>query len=216
MTRNIRLTIILCVSFSLVLLGGFMYRLTKPRILSDAEMREYGAMMLSTPRRFSDFSLLDHRGNEFTKARLMDKWTLIFFGFTHCPDICPTTLATLNKVITPLKEEEKANLQVILLSVDPERDTPGKLAAYVPYFNPDFIGVTGNPYEILNLATQLNAVFSKVPLKAEGEGNDYTVDHSGNIAVINPMGDYHGFFRPPFEEGSVRVAIRSLIYKFEH
>ena len=212
MTKNIRLTVILCVSFSLVLLGGFMYRLTKPRILSDAEMREYGAMMLSTPRRFSDFSLVDHRGDEFTRARLTDKWTLVFFGFTHCPDICPTTLATLNKVISPMDQAEKDAIQVILLSVDPERDTPEKLAAYVPYFNKDFIGVTGNPFQILSLATQLNTVFSKVPLK----GDDYTMDHSGNIVVINPKGDYHGFFRPPFEEGSVRVALRSLIYKFDN
>jgi Uncharacterized protein SCO1/SenC/PrrC, involved in biogenesis of respiratory and photosynthetic systems len=198
MTKNIRLTIILCVSFSLILLGAFMYRLTKPRILSDAEMREYGAMVLSTPRRFSDFSLVDHQGGDFTKAQLLGKWTLVFFGFTHCPDICPTTLATLNKVIAPMDDAEKDKIQVVLLSVDPERDTTEKLAAYVPYFNKDFIGVTGNPFQILSLATQLNTVFNKVPLPNGSDGNDYTMDHSGNIVILNPKGDYHGFFQAAF------------------
>ena len=93
-----------------------------------------------------------------------------------------------------LDEDEKKNLQVVMLTVDPERDTEAKLAAYVPYFNPDFIGVTGNPYQILNLATQLSVVYAKVPTG----GNDYTLDHSGNVVIINPRGDYHGFFRPPF------------------
>jgi protein SCO1/2 len=212
MNNNIRLTVVLCLTFALDLLLGFMHRLSKPRILSDNEMRGYGAMMLETPRQFSDFALIDQLEQPFTKANLTGKWTLIFFGFTHCPDICPTTLSLLNKVVTPLSDEEKAQVQVVLLSVDPERDTAAKLAEYVPYFNRDFIGVTGNPFQILSLTTQLNAVYTKVAL----EGDDYTVDHSGNIVVINPKGDYHGFFRPPFEEGSVRVALRSMMYRFEH
>jgi protein SCO1 len=214
MKRNIVLTVVLCVSFSLVLLLGFMHRLTKPRVLTDYELREYGAMMLETPRRFSDPSLVDHHGEVFDKARLEGKWTLLFFGFTHCPDICPTTLSLLNKVISPMDEEEKEQLQVVLLSVDPERDTPEQLAGYVPFFNEDFLGVTGNPYQVLSLATQLNAVYTKVPL--DEESGDYTVDHSGNIVLINPFGDYHGFFRPPFEEGSIRVSLKSIIYKFDH
>jgi protein SCO1 len=213
MKKKIILTVVLCVTFSLVLLLGFMHRLSKPRILTDHEMRGYGALMLETPRRFSEFSLVDHDGKAFEKTRLTGKWTLAFFGFTHCPDICPTTLADLNKVISQMSEDEKARLQVLLISVDPERDTPEVLAKYVPYFNADFIGVTGDPYQILNLATQLNVVFSKVPL--EGDAS-YTMDHSSSVVVINPRGDYHGFFRPPFEEGSVRVALRSMMYKFEH
>lgn len=212
MNKKIALTVVLCVAFSLVVLAGFMHRLSKPRILHDHEMREYGAMMLEVPRRFSEFELSSHRGGTFTKADLVGKWTLIFFGFTHCPDICPSTLATLNKVVNAMTEKEKQEVQVVLLSVDPERDTVAKLAEYVPYFNPNFIGLTGNPHQIFSLATQMGVVYSKVPL----EGDDYTVDHSGNVVLINPMGDYHGFFRPPFEEGSVRVALKSLMYTFEH
>ena len=212
MNRNITLTVILCLAFSLVLFAGFTYRLSQPRILNQYELREYGAMLLDVPRRFSEFSLTSHRGEPYSKANLSGKWTLVFFGFTHCPDICPTTLAMLNKVIQQLSEEEKESIDVVLLSVDPERDTPDKLADYVTFFNPGFVGLTGDPYQVLNLATQLGVVYSKVPLK----DGDYTVDHSGNVVIINPMGDYHGFFRPPFEEGSLRVALRSVMYSFEH
>ena len=189
-----------------------MYRLSQPRILNQYEMREYGAMMLDVPRRFSDFELVSHRNTTFTKADLEGKWTLVFFGFTHCPDVCPTTLAILNKVYEPLSDKEKEKIQVLLLSVDPERDTAPKLAEYVTYFNPAFTGLTGNPHQIFSLATQLGVVYSKVPL----DGDDYTVDHSGNVVLINPMGDYHGFFRPPFEEGSLRVSLRSILSTFEY
>jgi len=210
--KNIIFTVLVCVAVVVAVMAGFMYRLSQPRMLTDHELREYGAMMLETPRRFSDFKFTDHRGEPFTREQLNGRWTLVFFGFTHCPDICPTTLATLNKVVAAMTEEERAALQVVMLSVDPERDTPDKLASYVPFFNADFIGLTGDQAQLLNLATQLGAVYTKVPLK----GGDYTVDHSGNIVLINPMGDYHGLFRPPFEEGSVRVALRSIMTGFRH
>lgn len=210
--KNIYLTVGVCLAFAVVLLLGFIYKLSQPRILSDHEMREYGAMVLPTPRHFSEFRLEDHRGEPFTPEDLEGKWTLIFFGFSHCPDVCPTTMGTLARVYRELEPREQQDLQVLMVTVDPERDTPEKLAQYVPYFHPDFIGVTGDRYELLNLATQLSVVYNKVPL----EGDDYTMDHSGNIVIINPKGDYHGFFRPPFEEGSLRVAWRSMREKFDH
>ena len=211
MNKRVLLTVAVCVSFAVLVVAGFTYRLSQPRILTDYEMRGYGAMMLETPRRFSSFELTDHRGQPFTPENLEGKWTLIFFGFTQCPDICPTTMASLNNLVAPLTDKEKKKVQVVLLSVDPERDSVEKLAAYVPYFNPDFIGLTGSPAEILSLATQLGVIYTKVPL---GEDN-YTLDHSGNIVLINPRGDYHGLFRPPFEEGGMRVALRSLMNTFK-
>lgn len=209
--KRIALTVVACLAFSTLVLIGFINKLSKPRILADHEMRGYGAMMLDTPRRFSSFELVDHNGNAFVPEQLQGKWTLVFFGFTHCPDICPTTLGVLNRLVEPLTDKEKEKVQVVMLSVDPERDTVEKLAAYVPYFNEDFIGLTGKPAEILSLATQLGAIYTKVPL---GDDN-YTVDHSGNIVLINPHGDYHGMLRPPFEEGGMRVVLRSLMYTFK-
>lgn len=210
--KKIWVTVALCAAFSALMVAGLMNKLSTPRMLTSYEMREYGAMLLETPRRFSEFQLLTHTGAPFTQESLQGKWTLVFFGFTHCPDICPTTLATLNRLVNVLDEREQNNIQVVMLTVDPDRDTPETLAQYVPYFNKDFIGVTGNPYQILNLATQLSVVYTKVPL----QGDDYTMDHSSNVVIINPRGHYHGFFRPPFEEGQMRVAWRSMASGFRH
>lgn len=208
--RGIYLTIAGVVIAVVIILGGFIYKMSQPRLLSQYELRQNGAYLLETPRRFSEFELIDHRGQPITKDTFKGKWTLIFFGFTHCPDICPTTMATAAKMYKDLGEEEQDSLQIMLLTVDPERDTQEKLAAYVPYFNPDFLGVTGNPYVILKLATELNITYTKVPL----ENDDYTVDHSGNFVIINPRGDYHGFFRQPIEHGNLRVAWRSIRHAF--
>jgi protein SCO1/2 len=167
--------------------------------------------LLQTPRKFSEFELTDHKGQPFGMEQLKDKWSLIFFGFTHCPDICPTTMASAAKMYAGLEDNEKDQLQVILISLDPERDTTEKLAEYVPYFNPDFIGATGNKYVLLKLATELNVAFSKVEL----EGGGYTIDHSGNMILVNPYGHYYGFLKPPFAEGNMQRALRSIMAGFE-
>ncbi len=208
---GVRLTVVAVLIAVTVILSGFVYKMTQPRVLNQYELRDNGAYLLGTPRRFSDFELVDHHGNRVTKEAFQDKWTLIFFGFTHCPDICPTTMATASKMYRALQPEEQQDLQIVLLSVDPERDTPEKLATYVPYFHEDFTGITGNPFVILKLATELNIAYVKVPL----EDGSYTVDHSGNLVIINPRGDYHGFFRQPVEYGNMQVAWRSIRQMFE-
>ncbi len=208
--RNIWLTVAACVAFALLMVAGLVNKQLQPRQLSTQDMLALGAMVLETPRRFSDFELLDNHGEKFTREDFEGRWTLLFPAFTFCPDICPTTLATLNRLYNALDEAEREQLQVVMLSVDPERDTPQQLDAYVTYFNPDFIGLTGAGPQILNLATQLSVVYSRVPL----EGDNYTMDHSSNVVVINPRGDYHGFFRPPLEEGAMRQAWRAMARDF--
>jgi len=207
---SVRTTVILALAFAALVIAGFAYKLSQPRILNKYELKANGAVLLDTPRRFSDFQLTDHRGQPFTLENLKGKWTLLFFGFTHCPDICPTTMAAAAKMYTGLETDEQEDLQVVLISLDPERDTTEQLAEYVPYFNPDFIGASGNKHVLLKLATELNVAYNKVEL----ENGDYTIDHSGNLVLINPYGHYHGFFRPPFEEGSMRLAWRSIRASF--
>ena len=174
------------------------------------QLRVNGAIVLNTPRIFSDFDLVDHRGDMFTKARLTDKWSMIFFGFTNCPDVCPTTLATLNDTYSKLKDAEKENLQIIMITLDAERDSVAKLAEYMPYFNADFIGVTGNKHLIRRLTAEINVAYNKVPL----EGQDYTVDHSSQIVLVKPKGDYHGFFKAPHSEIMLRQTWRSIYAVF--
>ena len=203
---------LLCVFvFIALVLVGFIHKMNQPRILNKYELRENGAILLETPRKFSEFELTDHNGNPFGLDQLKDKWSLLFFGFTHCPDICPTAMAASAKMYAELDEDEKEQLQIVLVSLDPERDTTEKLAEYVPYFNPDFVGATGNKYVLLKLATELNVAFSKVELK----NGDYTIDHSGNMILINPYGHYYGFLKPPFAEGNMQMVLRSIMASFD-
>jgi protein SCO1/2 len=204
--NRIRLTIAIIIGFIMLVVYGFSWRMSQPVIMSKEELQINGAIVLDKPRIFSDFELQDHRGQVFDKARFEGIWTIVFFGFTHCPDICPTTLAMLNDTYSKLKDSEKERLQVVMISLDPERDTVEKLADYVPYFNPEFTGVTGNRHLIRRLSAELNVAYNKVPL----EGDDYTVDHSTQLILINPMGDYHGFFKAPHTEITMRSTWRSI------
>ena len=209
---SVKLTVTVLVVFIALVVAGFVFKLNQPKVLSQQELQANGAALLDTPRQFSEFQLTDHRGDVFDKNSLKGKWSLLFFGFTHCPDICPTAMAAAAKMYAGLEPGEQEKLQVVLISLDPERDTTDKLAEYVPYFNPEFIGATGNQYVLLKLATELNVAFTKVEL----EGDDYTIDHSGNMVLVNPYGDYHGFLKPPFEEAQMRLTLRSIIASFRH
>ncbi|MGK2914900.1 MAG: SCO family protein [Porticoccaceae bacterium] len=204
--RNIRLTVFAALAFALLVIGGLMHKLSSPRILNEHELRAYGAVMLPEPRSLGDIALIDHRGRAVTAAEFRGKWSVVFFGFSHCGDICPTTMATLAKMYAELKGDEKADLQVVLATVDPQRDSPAVLASYVSGFNADFLGVTGDPDKIAKFANDLAMAYSPVA----GEGSDYQVAHSGNLVLINPKGELHGFLRPPHEHGSLRVVWRSL------
>ena len=209
---GVRWTIAGVLLFMTIVVASFIHRVGEPRIMSLAETRANGLFLFDTPRDVGDFSLTDHRGQSFIRDDLKDRWTLIFFGFTHCPDICPTTMAELAELKSQLADTEASDARVVMLSVDPARDTPDRLAQYVPYFHHDFIGVTGEFADILSVAQRLNAPFRKV---SEPDGG-YQMEHSANVMLINPRGDDHGFFRAPLEIPKMRVTLRSTQYLWEH
>ena len=204
-SRGIKLTLIAILLFMLVIVGGFVYRIQQPRVMTPTEMKVNGLYLLETPRNFDQLNLVDHHGQPFTRERLVGHWSLVFFGFTYCPDICPTTMAFLNRLVGELDGTEAEDTQVVMVSVDPARDTVEQLASYVPYFNPDFVGVTGEFLDVHRFATALNTPFRKVP----GQEDDYLVDHSANVVLINPKGDYHGFFKAPLDLAKVKLTYRS-------
>ena len=205
--RNIRLTVVGLLCVIALIVGGFVYQIKKPRVLSQAEMRNNGAIMFDTPRALPAFTLQDHRGQMVDAASFKGRWTLVFFGFTHCPDICPTTMAFLSRLMAELEGlPEAANTEVVMVSVDPARDTPEVLADYVPFFNPAFTGVTGEFLDTHRLATALNMPFVKVV----EENGDYQVEHGANVALINPRGDYHGFFKAPLDLAKMKLTYRSV------
>lgn len=207
MDRGVRNTVIAVVAVICVFVSGFVWKINQPRAISASEMAINGLILFENPREIPPFELVDHNNEPLTKDNLMGKWTMVFAGFTHCPDICPTTMATLSRMYEFLDPKPKANLQVMMLSVDPNRDTPEQLALYVPYFHEDFIGVTGDMGVIANLASQLSIAVDFSYLASEEES--YNVDHSGNVVLINPEGHYQGFFKPPFDPALLKLTYQS-------
>lgn len=204
-SRSIKLTVALVLAFITFIVAGFVYRVQQPRVMTTIEMKINGLYLFEKPRNFGEVPLIDHHGAAFTEARFKDKWTLVFFGFTYCPDICPTTMAFLNEFVASLEGTEVEDTEVVMVSVDPARDTVEQLASYVPFFNQEFVGVTGEFLDVHRFATSLNTPFRKVP----GQGEDYQVDHSSNVVLINPKGDYHGFFKAPLDQAKMKVTYRS-------
>jgi protein SCO1/2 len=159
--------------------------------------------LLPQAKLISDFSLIDHNGTRFGLDRFKNHWTFTFFGYTHCPDVCPTSMAMLAQVQNRLEEAGTAELpRVVFFSVDPQRDTPATLATYVPYFHSDFLGVTGDPDEIFQLSRQLGILYGKTETENEDSLN-YLVDHSASIILFDPEGGFRALFGPPHDPAKI-------------
>lgn len=201
---GIRNTLIVTLGFIGLILGLFLYSFLSPKSLSEEALRNLGYYGFPTAREIKPFNLTDHNGNPVSEESLKGEWQLMFFGFTYCPDICPTTMGVLNRAIADLEHKP----QVVMVSVDPERDSPEVLARYVPSFNPEFIGYTGDFDNIVGLATNVNVAFGKIP---GDEPGTYTVDHAASIVVIDPQGRYAGFIKSPHQASSISQIISSLM-----
>jgi len=150
--------------------------------------------MLPTPKTISSFNLTDDSGKPFTNENLKGHWTFMFFGFSGCADVCPTTLTELNKMYQQLNQGTATQLpQVVFVSVDPERDTLNVLHNYVKNFNPNFIGATGSAENLNVFVKDLGVYFAKVPK----EGNNYGMNHSSQIYIFNPEGNWVGILNYP-------------------
>jgi len=167
------------------------------------------ATLLDAPRPMPALALLDHSGDAFRRDNLLGHWTLMFFGFTHCPDVCPTTLATLSqvrKLVADLPSSEWP--AIMLVSVDPARDTPAALARYVGHFNPAFLGVTGGPADIEVLTREFGvAVLPGPPLEDGG----YSVDHTAAIFLIDPSAALAAVFGAPHAADVIARDYRRIV-----
>lgn len=165
------------------------------------------AVLYPAPRAVPDFHLTRADGGALTLADWKGRWTVAFFGYTNCPDVCPTTLATFKDVWATLHAAGVANrVRFDFVSVDPERDTPEKLSKYVGYFSRDFVAATGTDEELTSLTRALGLVYARVPT---GNG-DYTVDHSASAIIIDPSGREAGLFRPPFVAKTIAADLEAL------
>ena len=191
-----------------VALGLFVNKVLTPKNLSIEEFKDLGVYLREPARNIRDFELINTDNKPFSQEDFIGKWNLIFFGFSFCPDICPITMSLLAKVQSSLETDEKNKVDFFMVTVDPERDSPATLRMYLDNFSKTFIGLTGTLDQIYNFSTQVNAPFSPV---LNQEGSHYTVDHSGNIILINPEGKLAGIFKMPHDQKNITVAISDLI-----
>jgi cytochrome oxidase Cu insertion factor (SCO1/SenC/PrrC family) len=152
------------------------------------------------------FALVDHTGRQRTEADFRGKLLLLYFGFTYCPDLCPTDLQSIGLAIDQLGKAGEG-VQPLFVTLDPDRDTPQHLANYLPLFHPRLIGLTGDPSSIRQTARAYKVYYAKVPTS----GDDYTVDHSGYIYLMDRAGQYFGFFPPGTPPDRMADVIRPLL-----
>lgn len=158
------------------------------------------ATLLPQLRALQPFSLKDQHGRSFANKELLGQWTFLNFGYTHCPDICPTTLAMLKNMGERLQSSKaSAAHQVAFVSVDPERDSQQRLAEYLKYFDPSFLGVTGSDDELQRLTKPLGILYAKVTTEKSAMG--YVMDHSASIILVDPKGRYYALFSQPHDPG---------------
>jgi protein SCO1/2 len=166
------------------------------------------ATVLPEPRPLPALALTNQDGQPLGADFFKGGWTFVFFGFTACPDICPTTLATLKQVTGQLADLPAAQRpRVLLITVDPERDDPKRLSAYVKFFDPAFLGATGDAKAVADAAAAFNVPFSKVSLPEGG----YTMDHGSGIFIVGPSGGIVAFSSAPHEAASLARDYRTVV-----
>ena len=171
---------------------------------------DFNGTILSQPRAISQFDLVNDENQPFTNDNLKGKWTMMFFGFTHCPHICPMTMTHLKETYEQLQQTNAQALpQVVLVSVDPERDTVERMHTYVKSFNPSFIGATGEADAIAAMTKEIGVAYIK--LSDPNGSDDYDIEHTGAIMLFNPDGNLAGFFTTPHEPEKIAADFKKLI-----
>ncbi len=161
---------------------------------------EISGIYFEEPQYMNPFQLSTTSGDIFTDEDFKGQWTLMFFGFTYCPDVCPTTLAMLDSIVKKIEKEQPRMKppQVVFISVDPERDTLEHIQRYTNYFNDDFIGVTGSAVQLSKLSRQVGVIYEKVFI-TPSEPENYMMEHSTSISMINPKGSIQAIFTSPHD-----------------
>lgn len=207
--NNRALTIIIVIIIILALLGVYSHTKQKnangnnpnpnnaPAQQANPNNNNPNQTKLPEPKSINTFNLTDDSGQAYSNDNLKGHWTLVFFGFTHCGDVCPLTLTELNKMYTQLQKETPTEQlpQVLFVSVDPQRDTQDVLHQYIKSYNPNFIAASGDEPNLNVFVKDLGVYFNKTPKS----GGGYGMDHSSQIFVFNPSGQWVGILNYPFQ-----------------
>ena len=158
-------------------------------------------------RRWAAFTLTDSRGKRRSLAEFRGKWVLLYFGFTTCPDVCPTDLFEIGKAVRLLGADGEG-VQPVFVTLDPERDRPAMIGEYVASFHPRFVALTGAPSEIATVAARYRVFYERVAIPG---GLGYTIDHAAFTYVIRPDGNYHGILPPGTPADRMTLVLRDAM-----
>lgn len=175
---NKRLLTIIVLLLISVIIGVFV-------ILPRVQPRVFHGMILQATAPAADFTLTAHTGEQVSLSDFRGKWVVLYFGYTFCPDVCPLTLADLARAMRLLDAKQADRVQVMMISVDPERDTPQRLAQYVPVFHPAFLGLTGSEEALAAAATPFGIYYARQEV---GGASGYLVDHTASVTVLDDQG----------------------------
>ena len=180
--------------------GITLYYFTSESRQADLNKLQHATSLFSGARDFPKFTLMDHHGKKFSNKNLDNAWNFVFFGFTHCPDVCPLTLSTIDKVLNNITAQQDIKARGVFISVDPKRDTHDRLKSYVQHFNHDMIGLTGTDKELKNLTQALGVVYTSPD---KNEDQNYLIDHSAHIFLVAPNGVLAALFSTPHKTQTI-------------
>ena len=194
----------------LVVIAAYSLTINLPTFISKTPVLETGKA-LAQPMELVAFDLVDHTGKPFQYKDLKEEWSLIFFGYSKCPDVCPTTVFKLTEIYRILDEDNAVEQQpqVVFVSIDPERDKPETLNKYLTSFNPEFIGVTGTLDEIKKLTTKLSVYFQKIG--DDEENYLYEMNHTAGIFLTNPDGKLVASFKPTATPKELSLDVKKIL-----
>lgn len=205
--RRILVILLLAVAGGLGLLAS-QYLLSPPPAAAPALS---AVQLFPEPRPIADFSLQQSDGTQLVPGELHGHWTVVFLGFTHCPDICPTTLAQLARAQRAWEEFPDAiRPRVLFVSVDPARDSPDRIGEYAHAFHRDTLAATADVPSLEGFARSLSLVFMTAPADAAAPDGNYSVDHSAALAVLDPRGRMAGVIAPPFDPAAIADDLAGL------
>lgn len=176
---------------------------------ADSPIELENGTLLPLPHDISPFQLVSADTKDFTNENLKGKWSFLFFGFTKCPELCPTTLTTLNNMVALLTEHKVEQMpQVVFISLDPARDTPSTMKQYLASFNKDFVGITGSEDSLKKLTSEFSVLYAKVAKNAADD--DYVIDHSGTLLLVNPKAQLVAVFSTPHDATKLSHDLRTI------
>lgn len=191
--KRISLTVVVLLAFISLITGVFVSQHlgTKKKV----DLSQLHGTLLEQPRQVSQFELTGIDNKAFNNSALQGQWTMVFFGFTNCGSICPTTMAQLAKTYRLLEEKGVSPLpQIVMVSIDPDRDSLEKLGSYVKAYNPNFYAARGDEDRVKKMTKELGIAYARVNLPTATEPGNYDVQHSGAVMLFNPQGELSAFF----------------------